>query len=510
MPNRTSAGCYPRRGGTVLVAVAAAFAFFVSAMAGAARAAVVPIPAVSGPIPVTGDSYPFNSASRQLVPVDLAEFGYVEEEYFLSGLANVYEWDVLFETIRVRTPNAPYTNRILVRRPSKPWKSSGTVFVELFNPTGGGLGYEAPYVWGDSSQFILDRGHVWIGVTAAPSALRALRTFDLGRYAPLSWNDPLPPAQRCVPTRTTENGLLWDILSQVGALAKSDDPANPLRDYNIEHVYATGQLGGGWSLYTNTVGPIAQTADGGPVYDGYVIKASGHHGGAINQCAPAPSSTHPMAKSQSPQPVIRLHSHSDVLRDSPTHPGSTCDFRRPDSDDILPYRNYDVAGLLVSAQHQVTAAPGPEDGARAGGIPIPPDVVLPLRPNEFPFRYILQGAFENMDRWVREGIAPPRASFLEEADPLCLTLKVDEFGTPLGGVRTPYVDVPLNSYPPEELPATAFPCELVRELYGNLGTYVSQVMDKTNDLIEDRWVTPEDGQKIRTEAAHQSEAFDCR
>lgn len=516
MLNRTSAGSCPRRGSTVLAVVAAVSAFLVSTMVSAAPAggalvvgattaapaAVVPVPAVNGPIAVTGDSYPFNSASRQVVPVDLAEFGYVEEEYFLSGSANVYEWDELFETVGVRTPDAPYTNRILVRRPSNPRKFSGSVIVELFNPTGGGLGYEAPWIWADSWQYMVDRGHIWIGVTAAPSALQALKTFDPARYAPLAWNDPLPPEERCDPTRTTEDGLLWDILSQVGALVKSDDPSNPLRRYEVEHAYATGQLGGGWSLYTNTIGPIAKTAAGEPVYDGYVIKASGTHAGAINQCAPVPESTHPMAKSRSPQPVIRLHSHSDVLRGSATHAGSVCDIRRPDSDDVLPYRHYEIAGLLVNARNQVTGAPGPADGARAGGIPIPVEGVLPLPANEFPFRYIMNGAFENMDRWVRDGIPPPRATFLEEATPDCRSLSVDRFGTPLGGVRTPYVDVPINTYPPEELPAIAFPSELVRELSGTHGNYVRQVIARTDELIEDRWVTRDDGQRIKTEAAH--------
>lgn len=477
---------------------------FVSATAPAALADVVPVPAVSGPIPIEGDSYPFNMASRQLRPIDLAAFDYVEEEYFLSGLANVYDWDVLFETAKVRTPNAPYTNRILVRRPAKPQKFSGTVIVELFNATGGGIGYEAPYIWADSWENTLDRGHVWVGVTSAPAALRPLKTFDPVRYAPLAWNNPLPPEQRCVPTATTETGLVWDILSQLAALLKSGDPANPLRQYEVERVYATSQTGGGiLPLYINLFGPTAETAGGEPVYDGYVIKASGSPG-RINQCAEAPPATHPIAKSQSPQPVIRLFSHSDVLRGSPTHTGSICDFRRPDSDDVAPYRHYEVAGLLVSARNQVLGAPGPEDGLRAGGIPIPP-VVVPR--HELPFRYLLAGAFENLDRWVSDGIAPPHAAFLE-ADSECIDAVVDEFGTPRGGVRTPYVDVPLATYPPLELPAIPFDAEQLEELYGNHGNYLRQVLPVINDLIDERWVTLEDGRKIIGEAVDAKDLFE--
>ena len=46
---------------------------------------------VTGPIPVTGESYPYNAANRQYLPLDLASRGYVEEEFLVSGLANVYE-----------------------------------------------------------------------------------------------------------------------------------------------------------------------------------------------------------------------------------------------------------------------------------------------------------------------------------------------------------------------------------------------------------------------------------
>jgi hypothetical protein len=47
---------------------------------------------VVGPIPVNDESYPFGAADHTRSPQDLAKMGYVEEEYFFSGLANVYDW----------------------------------------------------------------------------------------------------------------------------------------------------------------------------------------------------------------------------------------------------------------------------------------------------------------------------------------------------------------------------------------------------------------------------------
>ena len=51
----------------------------------------VTVPTVMGPVPVTADSYPLMAANKTQNPIDLSKFGYVEEEYFISGRANVYD-----------------------------------------------------------------------------------------------------------------------------------------------------------------------------------------------------------------------------------------------------------------------------------------------------------------------------------------------------------------------------------------------------------------------------------
>ena len=83
------------------------------------------IPIVTGPIPVTGDSHPFNAANHSAVPQDLSKFDYVEEEYFVSGIANVYDFDG-DSKIMVKAADAPYTTRILVRRPASPHEYFGS------------------------------------------------------------------------------------------------------------------------------------------------------------------------------------------------------------------------------------------------------------------------------------------------------------------------------------------------------------------------------------------------
>src|SRR5215467_11706759 len=89
-----------------------------------------PLPKVTGPVPVTADSYPFMAANRTTPAMDLSKLGYVEEEFIVTGNANVYDW-AADGTISVKTPNAPYGTRILMRRPADAKKFSGTVIVEL-------------------------------------------------------------------------------------------------------------------------------------------------------------------------------------------------------------------------------------------------------------------------------------------------------------------------------------------------------------------------------------------
>ena len=62
----------------------------------------VPIPRVTAPIPVTADSYPLMGAGKLQDVVDLAARGYVEEEFFVSGTANVYDWGADGSVISMR------------------------------------------------------------------------------------------------------------------------------------------------------------------------------------------------------------------------------------------------------------------------------------------------------------------------------------------------------------------------------------------------------------------------
>ena len=153
----------------------------------AAASAATAIPRVVGPLPVTADSHPFGGAAWEMQPEDLAAHGYVEEEYLVSGTANVYDWNADGKAV-VRTANAPYTTRMLVRRPIDRRRESGTVVVEPLNPSNR---FDLNIGWGLAHDQFMRDGDVWIGFTSKPIDVQALKTFDPRRYGALSWANPL-------------------------------------------------------------------------------------------------------------------------------------------------------------------------------------------------------------------------------------------------------------------------------------------------------------------------------
>lgn len=486
--------------------------------------AAAPIPNVTGPIPVTVDSYPFNAANHSAVPQNLSKFGYVEEEYFVSGVANVYAFDDNGKAI-VKTPNAAYTTRILVRRPSSPQEFSGTVVVELLNPT---RMYDVDYQWQYSRDYLLEHKDIWVGITSKPVAAKALKTFNSKRYAPISWANPLPLDQTCpdpvsalrdtVPA--TENGLVWDIVSQVGALVRSNLSQNPLKEFPVDKVYLTGysQTGGYIITYINFIRPLptATLANGKPIYDAYLNgDGDGLYGlaPALNQCAVPIQPGNPRFIIQPrPEPVISVVSQTRL--------GTSAADRRPDSDSPTDrYRRYEIPGTSHVSQRGYAFSPTPEDYTKAG-ISFPPPVCTEITTydlSDFPFEYFMDAAFANLEAWVRSGTPPPKTPLINiktvPGAPIPVA-ELDKYNNALGGVRNPYVDVPIATYygistpgnPMSRLSCTLsgykipFKKEILTQLYPTHDAYVKKVKESVEALVKERLITLSDGLKIIKEA----------
>src|SRR4029079_17971054 len=74
-----------------------------------------------------------------------------------------------------------------------------------------------------------------------------------------------------------------------------------------------------------------------------------------------------------------------------------------------------------------------------------PDIPL----TELPLMsYVFDAALTNLDQWVRKGTAPPHSSFVElkNAGAADASVVLDQYGHGVGGIRSPYVDVPVATY----------------------------------------------------------------
>ncbi len=476
---------------------------------------------VTGPVRVTSESYPFNAADHSAVPQDLKKYNYIEEEYFVSGRANVYDFDADGKVI-VRTPDAPYTTRIHIRRPADKAKFSGNVIVELNNPT---ALYDMDLQWMFCRDFFIESGDIWVGITVKPISVKALKVFNPERYASLSMNNPRLPDQRCEPrpstlndtSSETENGLVWDIVSQVGALLKSDTKSNPIRDYDVEYLIATGysQTGGYLTTYINLIHPLdtAKLADGSPIYDGYMIGDGDAFMFPLNQCVDAvpPGETGVTIK-PSGVPIISVVTQG-LLR-------NTIAARRPDSDTAEDkFRRYEIPGAAHVNQISNDHKPGPDDIAKAG-IPETAANCAGINENgvtDFPIEFFMNSAYSNLYTWLRTGAAPPKAppiltEKIEGKDEILI--KLDEHGNALGGVRSPYVEYPLATYYGQSQPlddASAFFCMLagykkpfddakIKSLYPAQEDYLTKVNSMVDIMVNERFLTRSDGERIKKEA----------
>lgn len=470
-----------------------------------------PVPEARGPLPVTSTSYPFGAADHEGAPEDLSRVGYVEEEYVLSGKANVYDWPAPGPAV-VQTAGAPYTTRVLIRRPASRARFSGVVVVEMANPSNL---FDLNLGWAMTHKQFVSDGDAWVMITAKPISVLTLKKFDPIRYATLSWDNPLSAddRQNCSAVasdsfRTTENGLVWDIFSQTGAWLRSSDSSNPLtygvrdrRELPVRHLYAWGYSQTGAFLYTyvNAIHPLDSKLNGRPIFDAYLIAvASGPV--PINQCAkPLPEGDPRRMIRNAGVPVIRVMSQSDYLLGIAG--------RRPDSDtppDL--YRNYEIAGAAHATPDELDFSAAPED-IRKGGRAVPAMVCNEGPRSRFPSSVAFDAIFHNLDLWVRSETPPPHA------EPIAVDTNreptLDQHGNVTGGIRSPYLDVPTSTWfgnssgvsfcfiAGHEIP---FGPQQIRKLYSNHETYVRLVKADVEKLVNERWITSADGDALISEA----------
>ena len=464
-----------------------------------------PLPRAQKLPAATPTSYPFDASARSETPLDLSTFGYVEEEYLLEGRANVYDRDAAGRLSVLG--NGPYVTRILVRRPAAPKSFNGDVILEPLNPS---VMADAPIMWNFSHAQFMREGYIWVGLTFKPVAARALKRFDPVRYARVDLPNPLPSESRCPDPElgpqdsSQELGLAYDIIAQAGALLRSTGSANPLSAYPVQRLYLTGhsQTGGYTRKYANLFSSVITRTGGKHIFDGYVSSGNGPFNPPINGCAPPPVKGDPeMIVAPAGVPVIEIGGEQDTL--------ANYFERRPDSD-VAPdlYRRYEVGGASHITRMLLGMAPNHEDFARAGGWSISLKGCEPeaLPVTDFPLQFVLDAIWENLDRWVKDGVPPPRASRLDlvpgSDGPV---IAKDAHGNARGGVRTTALDVPVVSWYPSRAGtyrcstlgySVPFDASVLRALYPQGQDYLKAVEARAAVLRRQRWLTGADAAEV--------------
>lgn len=433
-----------------------------------AMRASVPNPTVTGPIPVTappGDpshNYPFFST-----PVDLEKYGYVEEEFFIEGLANRYNLPAM-GTATVIDGGHLYRTRIVVRRPALPEKFNGTVLMEWQNAAYSG---DMDVVWLAAKSHILRRGYAWIGVSASWISVhqpeKGLKFWSPARYGSLDVS-----ANGLV----ADDSLSYDIFSQAAQAVKTPVGIDVMGGLRAERVFATGVsiTAARLRTYHNSIQPLAG------VLDGYLLLKGGRQ-----------------LRADLDVKVFKLLSESEV--------GNRTADRQPDSDHL---RSWEVAGTSHQTFDfvQELAPIRERDGGSGGTFPacdLPPFTRIPER-------YAGNAVLEHMVRWVRDGIEPPTAPGIEtttNGDQVVVTR--DTFGNALGGVQLPQHAVPTATNMGVGSPVSCrtlgayvpFDAATLEALYPNHGVYVSKVIAATLDNLLKGHMVMEDAIETIQEAA---------
>ena len=391
---------------------------------------------------------------------------------------------------------------------------------------------------------MVQQGDVWIGISSKANSARGLQQFDPARYAPLNWASPVPVADRCaqpsiIPiymigeqafqaaaaagasmgsSPETEDGLIWDMLGQLGLLLKSEQRHQILPGFGETWAYMDGVSQSSIYLRTWLAGFANRyrTPDGRPVYDGY-LGIVGPAMVRINQCAADVPLADPRQQLlPAPEvPYISISSEGEMWQGKYT--------RQPDV--VTPTGGivtYEVAG----GSHMGAEVPGVAPDAlmvaamahlRGSGAAAPamPPGMAGFTFNDFVWAPLTRGAYHNLQLWVRQGVLPPQAPPIEvDAD---MNIRRDQYGNALGGLRMPYIDHPVAAHI-GSLGAGGMagvigrrdplPPATIQTLYPTHADYVAAISAATDRLAAGRWISPEDAAAMKraAEAASVPEA----
>lgn len=364
----------------------------------------VPVPRVSGPVPVTaapGDpsrDYPFFSTRHWL---DARH--YQEDEFYVEGVATHYIVDG--ERTATVAPGGPhaYKTRVVVRRPRSAGRFNGTVILEWINVT---PMFDMEIDWLRSHEHLMRRGFAHVGVSAQTNGIDSpsgLKQWNPRRYGSLDVT---------AGGALANDELSYAILSQVAQALKTPAGTPLLGNLTAKHIVATGHSQSAVRLtrYYNSIHPLHRVVDGfvlhGPVMGGPVRTDLG-------------------------TPAWKLLSETDVLRGQ----GAV---RQEDS---TSFRTWEVAGASHGDWHGLSML----DPLAARDLPPRTERQPCERPilSRVPIHLVQAAVYDWMKRWVERGTPPPHAPRITlssvgtmgaPADRYSVAVR-DEHGNAVGGIR---------------------------------------------------------------------------
>lgn len=476
----------------------AILAVFWLALAHPARADVPRMP-TAVPVPPSGQ-LPLSSALRPGTEfIDLAKHGYVEEEYYLDGVAPAIT--AAGQTLT----QAPYITRILVRKPADPARFNGTVVIEPFSWFG-----ERAAGWILTRGYLVRHGYAYVGYTLninkpesdpkfrAPTpdeeaeSIRLygkivnfdfMRRFDYARYAALgSYYDPKRFIRGDGPDPFVPQSQ--GIGAQLALLLKSNTPSGPTAGLDVKRVYVnswavTAQV---WMDYLDQ-GRHQQwrMPDGRPLIDAYMTgrMAFGEVGGEVLRTP---------RKMPDGVPFVTIFSQSELMHDVLEG------IAPPQDSDSPQLRYYEVTGI----PHLRLADLGTEHTELlAADVGKGNDPMCKTLYDE-PVEMIVSALLDDTDRWVREGKPMPRAPRVPRDGKT--VVRDRDTGNMEGGVRPPWVLVPSATY----LTDQETNCGLIydtkrpyskqelRKRYGSFENYAKQFEKAKAQSVQEGYLLPED------------------
>jgi hypothetical protein len=380
---------------------------------------------------------------------DLSRMGVEETEYRIDGTALSYElkgergvdgrWEV------TEGAEAPFRTRIVVRRPVDPDDFSGTVVVEWHNVS---AGIDAAPDWGFFHRHLHAQGHAYVGVSAQKAGLDGggiVEGLHLKLLAPERYAELEHPG----------DAWSFDMFTQVGELLRAPASENPLRGLQAERIIAAGESQSAACLvtYINAVDPHARVFDGyfvhgrpgtGVSIDGVFLPAARRGAGEppdFDETTRAISSRGERIRDDTRVPVLILQSETDVIL---LGSGRA---EQPDSERI---RLWEMAGAAHADTYTVSGSRH-DDGTlsmeRLAEL-MRPTTSLMIGDTDTPINagpqqhYVAQAALKHLVDWAAGGPPPPNAPRLARTGDDSAPFELDDTGNVLGGIRTPWVDVP--------------------------------------------------------------------